>query len=240
MSLRQDLVPSDWKMDCVTPIFKNYWSISLTSLVGYGNEDLRTPSPLIAIIRLRVALRERLADGDRAGRKHSRHRCPGGRTVIGAGFGDVWWWHGAAVVLWWRVLGLLRDPSDVASPQNLAQILKHFSELMETPVKLSNNYQSISPDTQSSPEPPELILPHTHGGSLLLQGGGQRAGGRVWACNWLLLAGSAGVVSTHPGLHLCHQHRHHLHRCQSSYLDMGGSSAPESSWSSSSELILAS
>ncbi|XP_050713618.1 uncharacterized protein LOC126996792 isoform X2 [Eriocheir sinensis] len=93
-----------------------------------------------------------------------------GRTVIGAGFGDVWWWHGAAVVLWWRVLGLLRDPSDVASPQNLAQILKHFSELMETPVKLSNNYQSISPDTQSSPEPPELILPHTHGGSLLLQG----------------------------------------------------------------------
>ncbi|XP_050713733.1 uncharacterized protein LOC126996865 [Eriocheir sinensis] len=135
MSLRQDLVPSDWKMDCVTPIFKNYWSISLTSLVGYGNEDLRTPSPLIAIIRLRVALRERLADGDRAGRKHSRHRCPGGRTVIGAGFGDVWWWHGAAVVLWWRVLGLLRGPSDVASPQNLAQILKHFSELMETPVK---------------------------------------------------------------------------------------------------------
>ncbi|XP_050713744.1 uncharacterized protein LOC126996870 [Eriocheir sinensis] len=86
---------------------------------------------------------------------------------------------------------------------------------METPVKLRNNYQSISLDTQSSPEPPELILPHTHGGSLLLQGGGQRAGGRVWACNWLLLAGSAGVVSTHPGLHLGHQHRHHLHRCQS-------------------------
>ncbi|XP_050695146.1 uncharacterized protein LOC126984889 [Eriocheir sinensis] len=40
---------------------------------------------------------------------------------------------------------------------------------METPVKLRNNYQSISLDTQSSPEPPELILPHTHGGSLLLQ-----------------------------------------------------------------------
>lgn len=46
------------------------------------------------------------------------------------------WLPDVAVVLWRRVLGLLGDPNDVASPQIHAQIFKYLSELTETLVKV--------------------------------------------------------------------------------------------------------
>ena len=46
------------------------------------------------------------------------------------------WLPDVAVVLWRRLLGLLGDPNDVASPQIHAQIFKYLSDLTETLVKV--------------------------------------------------------------------------------------------------------
>lgn len=46
------------------------------------------------------------------------------------------WLPDVAVVLWRRVLGLLGDPNDVASPLIHAQIFKYLSELTDTLVKV--------------------------------------------------------------------------------------------------------
>lgn len=50
------------------------------------------------------------------------------------------WLPDVAVVLWRRVLGLLGDPNDVASPLIHAQIFKYLSELMDTLVKVRNTF----------------------------------------------------------------------------------------------------
>lgn len=50
------------------------------------------------------------------------------------------WLPDVAVVLWRRVLGLLGDPNDVASPLIHAQIFKYLSELTDTLVKVRYSF----------------------------------------------------------------------------------------------------
>ena len=54
------------------------------------------------------------------------------------------WLPDVAVVLWRRLLGLLGDPNDVASPQIHAQIFKYLSDLTETLVKVQQLYLFLS------------------------------------------------------------------------------------------------
>lgn len=70
-----------------------------------------------------------LSDTLEGGLSSEQRSVMSGGTVRG-------WLPDVAVVLWRRVLGLLGDPNDVASPQIHAQIFKYLTELMETLVKV--------------------------------------------------------------------------------------------------------
>ncbi|XP_068249956.1 ral GTPase-activating protein subunit alpha-2 isoform X1 [Palaemon carinicauda] len=129
---------------------------------GYGDEDSRTPSPSPSSGVESSSMKDSPMQIELGGDTASIDTLEGGlsseqRSVMSGGTVRGWL-PDVAVVLWRRVLGLLGDPNDVASPNTHAQIFKYLSELTETLVKLRNN-QSISLDNQSSPEPPELIPP---------------------------------------------------------------------------------
>ncbi|XP_050708752.1 ral GTPase-activating protein subunit alpha-2-like isoform X3 [Eriocheir sinensis] len=131
---------------------------------GYGDDDSRTPSPSPSSGVESSSMKDSPMQIELGGDTTSIDTLEGGlsseqRSVMSGGTVRGWL-PDVAVVLWRRVLGLLGDPNDVASPQIHAQIFKYLSELTETLVKLRNN-QSISLDNQSSPEPPELIPPLT-------------------------------------------------------------------------------
>lgn len=129
---------------------------------GYGDDDSRTPSPSPSSGVESSSMKDSPMQIELGGDTASIDTLEGGlsseqRSVMSGGTVRGWL-PDVAVVLWRRVLGLLGDPNDVASPLIHAQIFKYLSELTDTLVKLRNN-QSISVDNQSSPEPPELIPP---------------------------------------------------------------------------------
>ncbi|XP_071516520.1 ral GTPase-activating protein subunit alpha-2 isoform X1 [Panulirus ornatus] len=131
---------------------------------GYGEDDSRTPSPSPSSGVESSSMKDSPMQIELGGDTTSIDTLEGGlssdqRSVMSGGTVRGWL-PDVAVVLWRRVLGLLGDPNDVASPLIHAQIFKYLSELMDTLVKLRNN-QSITIDNQSSPEPPELIPPLT-------------------------------------------------------------------------------
>ncbi|XP_063845540.1 ral GTPase-activating protein subunit alpha-2-like isoform X2 [Scylla paramamosain] len=128
------------------------------------DDDSRTPSPSPSSGVESSSMKDSPMQIELGGDTTSIDTLEGGlsseqRSVMSGGTVRGWL-PDVAVVLWRRLLGLLGDPNDVASPQIHAQIFKYLSDLTETLVKLRNN-QSISLDNQSSPEPPELIPPLT-------------------------------------------------------------------------------
>ncbi|KAK3890821.1 hypothetical protein Pcinc_005247 [Petrolisthes cinctipes] len=129
---------------------------------GYGDDDSRTPSPSPSSGVESSSMKDSPMQIELGGDTTSIDTLEGGlsseqRSVMSGG-AVRGWLPDVAVVLWRRVLGLLGDPNQVASPAIHAQIFKYLSDLTDTLVKLRNN-QSISVDNQSSPEPPELIPP---------------------------------------------------------------------------------
>ncbi|XP_076041404.1 ral GTPase-activating protein subunit alpha-2 isoform X2 [Oratosquilla oratoria] len=131
-------------------------------ILSHHDDDSRTPSPAPSSGVESSSMKDSPMQIDLGGDTASIDTLEGGlssdqRSVMSGGTVRGWL-PDVAVVLWRRVLGLLGDPNDVASPLIHAQIFKYLADLTETLVKLRNN-QSITVDNQSSPEPPELIPP---------------------------------------------------------------------------------
>lgn len=70
------------------------------------------------------------------------------------------WLPDVAVILWRRMLGSLGDVNQISDPKLHAQVFEYLVKLTDTLIKIKLN-QGVSPDNQSTPQPPELVPPLT-------------------------------------------------------------------------------
>ncbi|XP_064915520.1 ral GTPase-activating protein subunit alpha-2 isoform X3 [Columba livia] len=109
-----------------------------------------------ADLDLKAALQQ--SHGDYREREKNSSEFLADDCSIIAGGSLVGWHPDSAAVLWRRVLGILGDVNNIASPKIHAKVFSYLYDLWYKLAKIRDNL-AISVDNQSTPSPPALIPP---------------------------------------------------------------------------------